>query len=99
MDYQHIKVPSDGEIISYKDNKIQVPDRPIVGYIEGDGIGVDVGPVMLKVIDAAVEKAYSGSRSIAWMEIFAGEKADSIYGEFLPEETLDAIKKYCVTIK
>ncbi len=99
MDYQHITAPNDGEIITYKDDQIQVPSRPIVAYIEGDGIGVDVSPVMLKVVDAAVEKSYSGARSIAWMEIFAGEKADSIYGEFLPEETLDAIKKYCVTIK
>jgi isocitrate dehydrogenase len=99
MNYKHITVPTDGQAISYKGDLIQVPDRPIIAYIEGDGIGADVSPVMLKVIDAAVQKAYSGSRSIAWMEIFAGEKSDSIYGEFLPEETLDAIQKYCVTIK
>jgi len=99
MNYQHIKVPGNGEKITFEGSNIKVPDNPIVAYIEGDGIGVDVSPVMLKVIDAAVDKAYGDSRSISWMEIFAGEKADSIYGEFLPEETLDAIQKYCVTIK
>ncbi|HIE78655.1 MAG TPA: NADP-dependent isocitrate dehydrogenase [Candidatus Thioglobus sp.] len=99
MKYQHIKVPTTGQKITYDGDDINVPDNPIVAYIEGDGIGIDVSPVMIKVIDAAVNKAYSGSKKISWMEIFAGERADYIYGEFLPEETLDAIKEYYVTIK
>ena len=99
MKYQHIKIPTTGQKITYDGDDINVPDNPIVAYIEGDGIGIDVSPVMIKVIDAAVNKAYSGSKKISWMEIFAGERADYIYGEFLPEETLDAIKEYYVTIK
>lgn len=102
MAFEHIETPVSGEkITANADNSLNVPDNPIIAYIEGDGIGVDITPVMLKVIDAAVEKAYQGKRSIAWMEIFAGEKANEVYGEntWLPDETLDAIKKYLVAIK
>ena len=99
MTYKNITVPTTGEAISIKDNLLVVPNKPIVTYIEGDGIGVDITPVMLDVVDAVVKKAYNGEREIQWMEIFAGEKADSIYGEYLPEETVDAIKEFVVNIK
>ena len=92
MTYKNITVPTTGEAISIKDNVLVVPNKPIVTYIEGDGIGVDITPVMLDVVNAVVKKAYNGEREIQWMEIFAGEKADSIYGEYLPEETVNAIK-------
>ena len=99
MTYKNITVPTSGEKISIKDNVLVVPNKPIVTYIEGDGIGVDITPVMLDVVDAVVKKAYNGEREIQWMEIFAGEKADSIYGEYLPEETVEAIKEFVVNIK
>jgi len=99
MTYKNITVPTTGDPISIKDNVLVVPNKPIVTYIEGDGIGVDITPVMLDVVDAVVKKAYNGEREIQWMEIFAGEKADSIYGEYLPEETVDAIKEFVVNIK
>ena len=99
MTFKNITVPSAGEAISIKDNVLVVPNNPIVTYIEGDGIGVDITPVMLDVVNAVVKKAYNGEREIQWMEIFAGEKADSIYGEYLPEETVDAIKEFVVNIK
>jgi len=99
MPYKNITVPANGETINIKNGTLTVPNNPVVTYIEGDGIGVDVTPVMLKVIDAAVDRAYNGEKKIQWMEIFAGEKADSIYGEYLPEETLDAIKEFSVSIK
>jgi isocitrate dehydrogenase len=100
--YQHIKVPSGGEKLKVnQDFSLSVPDRPIVPYIEGDGTGVDITPVMLKVVDAAVQKAYGGKRKIVWMEMFAGEKACKVYGEnvWLPDETLAAAKEYVVSIK
>ncbi len=98
--FQKIRVPEQGQPITMTDT-LNVPDCPIVPYIEGDGIGVDVTPAMLKVVDAAVQKAYQGKRKIAWMEIYAGEKATKVYGEnqWLPEETLEAMKKYVVSIK
>ncbi|GMR20056.1 MAG: NADP-dependent isocitrate dehydrogenase [Gammaproteobacteria bacterium] len=102
MSYDKITVPADGEKITVNDDySLNVPDHPIIPYIEGDGIGVDITPVMRKVVDAAVAKAYSGKRHIAWMEIFAGEKSVAIYGDdvWLPEETLAAIKKYVISIK
>jgi len=99
MTYKHIEIPEDGKKISYKDGQIQVSNHPIVGLIEGDGIGTDITPVMLKVIDKIVDKAYSGKKSIKWMEIYAGEKANGLYGEYLPQETLDAIQEFCVSIK
>jgi isocitrate dehydrogenase len=100
--YQHIKVPGEGRKITVNaDFSLNVPDQPIIPYIEGDGIGVDIGPVMLKVVDAAVAKAYGGKRKISWMEIFAGEKSTRVYGPdvWLPTETLDAVKDYVVSIK
>ena len=99
MTYKHIEIPEDGKKISYKDGQIQVSNHPIVGLIEGDGIGTDITPVMLKVINKIVDKAYSGKKSIKWMEIYAGEKANGLYGEYLPQETLDAIQEFCVSIK
>jgi isocitrate dehydrogenase len=102
MAYQHIRVPGGGEKIRVnKDFSLSVPDRPIIPYIEGDGTGVDITPVMLKVVDAAVKKAYGGKKKIVWMEMFAGEKSCRIYGEnvWLPEETLQAAREYVVSIK
>lgn len=95
---QNIKTPN-GNKITYSGNKIQVSDNPTIGYIEGDGIGTDVSPVMKTVINAAVKKAYNGKKSIDWCEIYAGEKANGIYGEYLPSETLEFIKEYKVAIK
>ncbi|TWI65107.1 isocitrate dehydrogenase (NADP) [Pseudoduganella lurida] len=100
--YQHIKAPAEGQKITVNaDFSLNVPEQPIIPYIEGDGIGIDVGPVMLKVVDAAVAKAYGGRRKISWMEIFAGEKATRLYGHdvWLPEETLQAVRDYVVSIK
>jgi len=102
MAYKHIKVPSSGEKIRVnKDFSLSVPDQPIIPYIEGDGTGVDITPVMLKVVDAAVQKAYGGKKKIVWMEMFAGEKSCKVYGEnvWLPDETLEAAKEYVVSIK
>ncbi|MEM6301007.1 MAG: NADP-dependent isocitrate dehydrogenase, partial [Pseudomonadota bacterium] len=101
MGYQHIKVPDTGAKITVNDdNSLNVPDNPIIPYIEGDGIGVDISPVMMAVVDAAVAKAYGGDRKISWMEIYTGEKAAELYeGDWFPEETLDAIKEYSVAIK
>ena len=100
--YQHIQVPADGQKISVNaDFSLNVPDNPIIPYIEGDGTGVDISPVMIKVVDAAVAKTYGGQRKISWMEIFAGEKSTTVYGPdvWLPEETLAAVKDYVVSIK
>ncbi len=101
MAYKHIQVPVAGEkIVINTDKSISVPDNPIIPYIEGDGIGIDISPVMIAVVNAALEKAYSGSRAISWMEIFTGEKAAELYdGDWFPEETLKAIKEYSVAIK
>lgn len=101
MGYQHIKVPTEGEKISVNaDLSLNVPNRPIIPFIEGDGIGIDITPVMISVVDAAVEKAYAGEKKISWMEIFTGEKAAELYdGDWFPAETLDAIKEYVVAIK
>jgi len=100
--YQHIKVPNDGQKITVNaDYSINVPNNPIIPYIEGDGTGLDISPVMIKVIDAAVAKAYGGERKISWMEIYAGEKSTQVYGPdvWLPEETLRVLKDYVVSIK
>jgi isocitrate dehydrogenase len=102
MAYKHIKVPSGGEKIRVnKDFSLAVPDHPVIPYIEGDGTGVDITPVMLKVVDAAVKKSYGGRKKIVWMEMYAGEKSTRIYGEnvWLPDETLEASKEYVVSIK
>ena len=96
MSKSKIKVPTKGEQITYKNNTLVVPDNPIIPYIEGDGIGVDITPVMLDVINAAVAKAYEGKREISWMEIYCGEKSVELYGndEWLPDETLQACKNF-----
>ena len=102
MAYKHIVIPKDGEQITLNaDNSINVPDRPVIPYIEGDGIGIDITPVMRDVVDGVVKAAYGGTRAIAWMEIYAGEKANTVYGQdiWLPDETLDAIRQYSVSIK
>lgn len=102
MTFQHIKVPSAGQKITVnEDFSLNVPDEPIIPYIEGDGTGADITPVMLKVVDAAVQKAYAGKRKIHWMEVFAGEKSTKVYGPdvWLPEETLDVVRDYVVSIK
>ncbi len=102
MAYEHIKIPADAQPITVDSSGgLQVPDRPIIPFIEGDGIGVDISPVMQRVVDAAVAKAYDGKRGIAWMEVYAGEKANTVYGAntWLPAETLDAVRDYVVSIK
>ena len=100
--YQHIKVPEGGQKITVNaDFSLNVPANPIVPYIEGDGTGFDITPVMIKVVDAAVAKSYAGQRKIHWMEIYAGEKATKVYGPdvWLPAETLDVLREYVVSIK
>lgn len=101
MGYQKIQVPAGDKITVNADLSLNVPDNPIIPYIEGDGIGVDISPVMIKVVDAAVEKAYGGKRKISWMEVFAGEKATQVYDSetWLPDETLEAVRDYVVSIK
>lgn len=102
MGYQKIQVPATGDKITVNaDMSLSVPKNPIIPFIEGDGIGVDISPVMIKVVDAAVEKAYKGERKIAWMEVYAGEKATQVYDQdtWLPRETLDAVRDYVVSIK
>ena len=102
MKFEKIVTPNDGKQIELKDNgAISVPEEPIIPFIEGDGIGVDITPVMKKVVDTAVEKAYGGKRKISWMEVYAGEKSVSFYGNntWLPDDTLNAIKEYRVAIK
>ena len=102
MAYQHIQIPPDADPITVDANGVlSVPDHPIIPFLEGDGIGVDITPVMQKVVDAAVAKSYGGQRRIAWMEVYAGEKANTVYGAntWLPEETLEAVRDYVVSIK
>ena len=102
MNYKNITIPESGsKITTNADFSLNVPDQPIIPFIEGDGIGADVTPVMQKVIDAAVKKAYGGSKKIEWMEIFAGEKSTKVYGAdvWMPEETMDVLKDYVVSIK
>lgn len=102
MHYDHIIVPADGVAITANlDHSLEVPDFPIVPFIEGDGIGIDVTPVMLDVVNAAVRKAYDGTREIRWMQVYAGQAAADLYGEstYLPEETLHALSKFLVSIK
>jgi isocitrate dehydrogenase len=100
MQYEHIKVPKDGQKITINpDSSLNVPDHPIIAFVEGDGIGIDITPVMLKVVNAAVEKAYKGKRRIAWMEVYAGDKAKNFYGTGFPDETLTALREFVVSIK
>jgi isocitrate dehydrogenase len=97
--YKHIVVPKDGQPIKVKNKKLAVPDHPIIPCIEGDGIGRDIMKATRRVVDAAVEKAYKGKKKIAWMDVYAGEKANELYKEWLPKETCDAIKQYIVALK
>ena len=98
MSYENINVPA-GQKITFSDGQLHVPDKPIVAFIEGDGIGIDITPASMKVWDAAVAKAYGGRREIAWMEIYAGEKANELYGTYMPEETFAAMRDFVVGIK
>ena len=99
--YEKVQLPGEGTKITVEDGKLRIPDHPIIGWIEGDGIGVDITPPSLRVVDAAVEKAYGGKKKIAWCELFAGEKAQNVYGEetILPEDTLNFIRECIVAIK
>src|SRR5512133_3627944 len=100
--YQHIKVPSAGQKISVNAcMSLKVPDQPIIPFIEGDGTGLDITPVMIKVVDAAVVKAYGSKKKIHWMEVYAGEKSTNVYGPdvWFPNETLEALREYVVSIK
>jgi isocitrate dehydrogenase len=102
MKYDHIEVPADGEaIVAHADHSLTVPDNPIIPYIEGDGIGIDVTPVMLNVAEAAVEMAYGDARHLRWMRVHAGQRATEVYGDdvYLPDETLDALRRFVVSIK
>src|SRR6202453_158277 len=99
MPYQHIKVPTGGDKITVNaDYSLNVSDQPIIPYIEGDGTGLDITPVMIKVVDAAVQKAYGGKRKIHWMEIYAGEKSYKSYDSWLPDETVAACREYLISI-
>jgi len=102
MHYDFIEVPAGGEAITANpDHTLNVPDRPIIPFIEGDGIGIDVTPVMIDVVNAAVEKSYGGARKIEWMQVYAGQKAAEVYGGevYMPDETLHALEKFVVSIK
>jgi isocitrate dehydrogenase len=100
MQYEHIVVPPHGQKITVNtDLSLNVPDKPIIPYIEGDGIGIDVTPAMLRVVNAAVEKAYGSRREVAWMEVYSGEKANARYGQWFPDETLHALREFVVSIK
>ncbi len=101
MSYDKVIVPRDGQKITVNaDLSMNVPNHPIIPFIEGDGIGVDITPVMIKVVDAAVEKAYKGKKSIVWMEVYCGEKASNIYdGAYMPTETLEILREYVISIK
>ncbi|WP_420465908.1 isocitrate dehydrogenase (NADP(+)) [Panacagrimonas sp.] len=100
MAYRHIKIPGSGEKITVQDGTLQVPDHPIVGYVEGDGIGPDITRACLRIWDAAVDKAYDGQRKIHWCETYLGEKAAGLYdGNYCPDETLEVIKELVVSIK
>ena len=99
MSYRHVKFPESGQKITVSDNRLVVSDNPILGFVEGDGIGVDIWAATQTVLDAAVAKAYEGKKKIAWYEIFAGEKANDAFGEWLPEATVDAVREHKVAIK
>ena len=102
MAYQNIKIPETGSKITLNnDGSLNVPNDPIIPYIEGDGIGIDITPAMLNVVDSAVEKSYGGEKKISWMEVYCGEKSTEVYGDdvWLPDETIEALKEYVVSIK
>ncbi len=97
--FKHVQIPNWGEPVKVQGNQYSVPDKPIIPFIEGDGIGIDIWPASKMVFDAAVKKAYGGKRQVAWMEIYAGEKAQKLYNEWLPNETIEAIRQYTIAIK
>src|SRR5262245_65638502 len=100
MKYEKIQVPADGKRITINpDSSLNVPDNPYIAYIEGDGIGIDITPVMLKVVNAAVQKAYGGKRKISWVEVFAGDKAAKVYGTGFHDETLKALRGFGVSVR
>ena len=101
MEFDKIIKPESGEKISYINGKLVVPNNPIIPFIEGDGIGVDITPAMINAVDNAVKVAYSGERKIEWLEVFCGEKATKVYSEdtWMPDETITALKEYVVSIK
>ena len=100
MGFQHVKMPESGDKVRIENGRLVVTDQPILGFIEGDGIGVDITPACMRVWDAAIEKAYGGQRKVHWAELFLGEKAAGIYdGDYFPQETLDAIQDLTVAIK
>ena len=99
--YKHIKIPKEGSKITLKDGALQVPDNPIIPYIEGDGIGIDITPAMIDVVNSAVDTAYVGARKISWMEVYCGEKSTQVYDAdtWLPDVPIEALKEYIVSIK
>src|SRR6476659_10591391 len=97
--YNGVPLPREGSPITFADGKLQVPDNPIIPYIEGDGTGRDIWRASVRVFDGAVEKAYGGERRVAWMEVFAGEKAFTQFKDWLPQETVDAMQEFRVSIK
>ena len=99
MSYSQIKVPENGKKITVENGKLNIPDEPIIPFIEGDGIGSDITKAMITVVDAAVSKAFGGKQKIHWMEVYAGDKANQLYGEWLPKETLTALEEFVVSIK
>jgi isocitrate dehydrogenase len=100
MSFEHVIVPQDGQPITFENNQLHIPDHPIIAFIEGDGIGRDIMTASKRIWDAAIEKAYGGKRRVAWMEIYAGEKAAGIYdGDYMPEETFEVLRQYLVGIK
>lgn len=99
MSYKIIQVPAGGEKITIEDGKLQVPDKPVIPFVEGDGTGRDIWRASVRVLDAAVKKAYAGKRKIYWMEVYAGEKAFDKFGSWLPDETIEAFQEYLVGIK
>jgi len=100
MSYEHIEIPASGEKITIENDRLVVPDNPILGYVEGDGIGPDITRASMRVWNAAVEKAYGGQRKVHWAELYLGEKAAGIYdGNYFPAETLDAVKDLIVSVK
>jgi isocitrate dehydrogenase len=98
-EYKLSRVPRNGEPVTFKDNKLSVPSRPIIPFVEGDGTGPDIWRASVRVFDAAVEKAYGGERKIEWMEVYAGEKAFKQFNDWLPQETVDAMQEFRVSIK
>jgi len=97
--YQNISVPTNGQKITITNGKLNVPDTPIIPFIEGDGTGPDIWRASVRVMDAAVQKAYNGKKKIAWMEVYAGEKSFNKFNNWLPDETVDAFKEFLVGIK